>query len=403
MGWRGDTGIDTFDAPITVVCNGYTTSPNDPRCKNAADLQQEVDRLQAEIDRVLGEGRLEDLLLALMESFRYDLSRSNVASASVRRWLASRLNIDLNAVTHNINDLAVAAAINVAGAFLALTDEGGSEVQIAMLQELRRMLAAGEAVATDIMQLVDDMAYADARRTSGGRRTPVSVARNFMLDPHGQVRHACDGVVVATNGGPLHNRSVCSADYYADLLPYDAQLAGMQLVGQGLMLAAAIYLTGHAAATGIAVVAGYSSLYAPYAYARLYQTWPRVANQIDRAVTQFHQMRVLGAVPNNVLLQTPSSNTHSPSFIVTPKGETIIVPKGAQGPLPTRAPGFQFIGGSGGHGLNARVTGVRIMEANRYQGRRAIYMNMGGQIVDPATGRTVANDDPRGHWYLLPW
>jgi len=49
------------------------------------------------------------------------------------------------------------------------------------------------------------------------------------------------------------------------------------------------------------------------------------------------------------------------------------------------------------------VTGVRVMDANANQGPRAVYMNRTGQTVDPATGRTLPNKDPRAHHYLLPW
>lgn len=93
----------------------------------------------------------------------------------------------------------------------------------------------------------------------------------------------------------------------------------------------------------------------------------------------------------------------APDFVVTPGGEAIPVPTGATGPYPTGAPGFQYLEGSGGPGLDPRVTGVRVMDANANQGPRAVYMNRTGQTVDPATGRTLPNKDPRAHQYLLPW
>jgi hypothetical protein len=92
-----------------------------------------------------------------------------------------------------------------------------------------------------------------------------------------------------------------------------------------------------------------------------------------------------------------------PNFVVTPAGEAIPVPTGAAGPTPTRAPGMQFTGGTGGGpGMDSRVTGVRVMDANSNQGARAVYMNESGQTVNPATGRTVANSDPAAHHYLEP-
>ncbi|MBS1910948.1 MAG: hypothetical protein JST22_03085 [Bacteroidetes bacterium] len=98
-----------------------------------------------------------------------------------------------------------------------------------------------------------------------------------------------------------------------------------------------------------------------------------------------------------------TAGTSSPSIIVTPKGQAIIVPEGATGPTPTRAPGAQYTGGSGGKGLNPRTTGVRIMEENANQGPRAVYMNQNGQTVNPYTGKTVPNSDLSAHWYLWPW
>lgn len=41
-----------------------------------------------------------------------------------------------------------------------------------------------------------------------------------------------------------------------------------------------------------------------------------------------------------------------PNFLVRSNGETVIVPQGASGPVPTRGDGFQFTGGSGGNGLH---------------------------------------------------
>lgn len=93
----------------------------------------------------------------------------------------------------------------------------------------------------------------------------------------------------------------------------------------------------------------------------------------------------------------------APDFVVTPNGEAIRIPTGANGPTPTRAPGVQYTGGAGGKGLDSRVTGVRIMEGNVNQGPRAVYMNKMGQTVNPETGRTVPNADPTAHQYLDPW
>lgn len=50
--------------------------------------------------------------------------------------------------------------------------------------------------------------------------------------------------------------------------------------------------------------------------------------------------------------------------------------------------------------MSNRTTGVRIMDANAKQGRRVNYMNNAKptpQTVDPMTGKTISNKDPRGH------
>ena len=93
---------------------------------------------------------------------------------------------------------------------------------------------------------------------------------------------------------------------------------------------------------------------------------------------------------------------HSPDFIVHPNGETIIVPSGATGPNPARGDGIQFTGGSGGHGLDPRVTDVRIMDPvtkgkYQYPNGYVSYSNASGQAVDPFTGKTVSKTDPMWH------
>ncbi len=37
------------------------------------------------------------------------------------------------------------------------------------------------------------------------------------------------------------------------------------------------------------------------------------------------------------------------------------------------------------------------MDVNKNQGKRVNYMNKSGQTVDPKTGRTISNKDPKGH------
>ncbi len=86
------------------------------------------------------------------------------------------------------------------------------------------------------------------------------------------------------------------------------------------------------------------------------------------------------------------------SFVVTPKGEAIAIPKGATNPSsPQKGSGMSYQGGAGGNGMDSRVSGVRIMDANSNQGIRVNYMNKSGQTVDSSTGKTISNSDKRGH------
>ena len=100
--------------------------------------------------------------------------------------------------------------------------------------------------------------------------------------------------------------------------------------------------------------------------------------------------------------------SRSPSFIVKPNGETVIVPKGAQGPfLVESGKGFMFRGGSGGHGLSDAATDVRIMDpvtGGKYPKPNgyASYLNGGGQTINPFTGQTVGKSSPWWHWEFLP-
>ena len=99
---------------------------------------------------------------------------------------------------------------------------------------------------------------------------------------------------------------------------------------------------------------------------------------------------------------------HSPDFIVHPNGEAVPVPTGAVGPTPVDSGrGFQFTGGSGGHGLDPRVTDVRIMDPvttgkYTYPDGYVSYSNAADQAVNPWTGQTVSRDDPLWHWAWSP-
>jgi hypothetical protein len=99
---------------------------------------------------------------------------------------------------------------------------------------------------------------------------------------------------------------------------------------------------------------------------------------------------------------------NSPDFIGQAEGPSIAVPDGATGPsLAETGKGFQLTGGSGGNGLDARVTEVRVMDpvtSGRYQYPNGYvsYGNGNNQTVNPWTGNTTSNADPVSHFPLNP-
>ena len=59
----------------------------------------------------------------------------------------------------------------------------------------------------------------------------------------------------------------------------------------------------------------------------------------------------------------------APSFLGQERGPAIPIPQGATGPLPVQSgKGLQYVGGSGGHGLDPAVSNVRIMEPTAPKG-----------------------------------
>lgn len=87
---------------------------------------------------------------------------------------------------------------------------------------------------------------------------------------------------------------------------------------------------------------------------------------------------------------------HSPNFLVSPSGYTSVLANNSIGPFSTEGKGVQFKWGSGGYWLDSRTSTTRVMDANWNQGKRTVYENANGQIVDPKTGKT---DIVKGHFY----
>jgi hypothetical protein len=112
------------------------------------------------------------------------------------------------------------------------------------------------------------------------------------------------------------------------------------------------------------------------------------------------------AGPQRLALPPGGGGVGGPDFIVHPNGEIVAVPTGATGPTPVASgKGMQFTGGSGGHGLDARVTDVRVMDpvtGGKYPHPNGYvsYSNGAGQTVDPTTGQTISRSDPNWH---LDW
>jgi hypothetical protein len=104
-------------------------------------------------------------------------------------------------------------------------------------------------------------------------------------------------------------------------------------------------------------------------------------------------------------LAPPKPPSGVPDFIGTENGDLIPVPSGATGPIPAdNGAGFQYTGGSGGNGLDPRVTNVRVMDPTLpkppspgYPNGYVSYSNAVGQTVNPYTGQTVSRSDPWWH------
>jgi len=112
-------------------------------------------------------------------------------------------------------------------------------------------------------------------------------------------------------------------------------------------------------------------------------------------------------VPNRFEPIPGSAGASSPDFVGTPSGDLIPIPEGSHGPVPAiNAKGFRFEGGSGGHGLDPKTAGVRIMDPTSpggpfpgYPKGYVSYYNESGGAVNPYIGQTVSKADP---WWHIP-
>ena len=90
----------------------------------------------------------------------------------------------------------------------------------------------------------------------------------------------------------------------------------------------------------------------------------------------------------------------TPKTIKAPDGTDLpAVPDGATGTPSDTSKGLTYPLAPKTPGLDPRVTQIRIMDpTNLYPDGYAVYMNQGGQTVNPRSGRTTSgNKDPWGH------
>jgi len=99
--------------------------------------------------------------------------------------------------------------------------------------------------------------------------------------------------------------------------------------------------------------------------------------------------------------QESTTTLKHPDYVVSPNGDVVPIPDGATGPIPAQnGAGFRYTGGSGGSGLDPRVTDVRIMDPTpRYPNGYVSYSNASGQAVNPFTGQTVSRSS--SWWHII--
>lgn len=96
-------------------------------------------------------------------------------------------------------------------------------------------------------------------------------------------------------------------------------------------------------------------------------------------------------------------NTECPfDSVAGPGGEVLPLPKGATGTPTANGKGMTYAIPERTDGLNSRVTQVRVMQPvttgkYQYPNGYVVYMNNGGQSVNPLTGQTLGKADPYNH------
>ena len=99
---------------------------------------------------------------------------------------------------------------------------------------------------------------------------------------------------------------------------------------------------------------------------------------------------------------TPGTTPKTPEVLRVGDVKLPAVPRGATGTPTGTGKGLEYPIPPGTPALSDRVASVRIMDPvttgkYQYPDGYAVYMNQGGQTIDPLSGQTIANAHPYAH------
>ncbi|MEY9212451.1 polymorphic toxin-type HINT domain-containing protein [Thermobifida halotolerans] len=128
------------------------------------------------------------------------------------------------------------------------------------------------------------------------------------------------------------------------------------------------------------------------------QAWTQAATVHNLTVQDQHTYYAL-AGETTVLVHNKNCPIDS---VIGPAGETLPLPKGAVGTPSATGKGWVYDIPTGTEGLDPRVVQVRVMDPvttgkYQYPNGYVVYMNRGGQSVNPLNGQTVGKADPYNH------
>jgi hypothetical protein len=288
IGWSPADEVAAFEEGKIEIINGMecTRGVGGYYCDGtptnlSADQQKRLEELKATLGDAV-DGLIEELEKDLLSGF----GRHSRDAGYIKNWLARQLGVDPDQLGLNDNDLAFTAATFMVGNFILMTADSGPAVQIELLKSYKVQIADGAMDAFGFKDLVDEMA---TKPFYNQEYTPTSIAMGHLSSMYqtDALLASCSGSQVSSMGGPPGNQhSVCSNDYYGNLIPYEYQGEAAAMLGMSLVGTAALIVTGAEIA---AAVVGYASLYSPYVAARMNQMAPNL-------MARFDAMRSLGAV-----------------------------------------------------------------------------------------------------------